>query len=139
MYIVLLYPNFVNELFIIKTILRNTFDCTCYFNENLQKICVVSNSPVNPPLSAIIIRANRQMDSGWLQTEFRVTSSSDINHFQDHGAVTRGRCYRVTTLPVSTRGIYKVSPCDNHKMDKGIQSGCLYLDFRSLGVKVTQL
>ena len=138
MYIVLLYPNFVNELFIIKTILRNTFNCTFNLNENLQ-ICDVSNSPVYPPLSAIIIRANRQMDSGWLQTECWVTSSSDINHFHDHGAVTRGRCYRVTTLPVSTRGIYKVSPCDNHKMDKGIQSGCLYLDFRSLGVKVTQL
>ena len=36
MYIVLLYPNFVNELFIIKTIFRNTFSCTFNLNENLK-------------------------------------------------------------------------------------------------------
>ena len=82
-------------------------------------------------LCAIIIRDNRQMDTGGYRVR---VISSDINH-----CPARGRWLRVSTLLVSTRGIYKVSPCDNHKMDNGIQSGCLYLDFRSLGVKVTEL
>ena len=83
-----------------------------------------------PPLSVILIRDKTDR---WTLAGYGLSVGWPPLTFTTSLTMGRGQMLHGQHQPVSTRGIYKVSPCDNHKMDNWLQSGCLYLDFRSIG------
>ena len=122
----------------ITLLLSSVNKCLFYYSELLILYARVYTFCLH---TAIIIRDNRQMDTltGWSRVtptrdHFPVMMSTVIMSTVIMSTVRQMWHHRV---PVSTRAIYKVSPCDHRKMDNRIQSGCLYLDFRLHGVKAT--